>query len=195
MNIVEKEAKQFSEKFYRGVKINNLENLKSVLTNKLYNFSRDRDKLDFLRILRQESVNQKNEHLKRGCSLGTGCSFEAERDIGIFAIDQEIDSINNYYTYQPKPEEEFSSKEESELQSRLNEIIKNLEKLGYGQEIIFEEIDSLKSHFNIGKKNWFQLLKGKLIDLTLEKVIEKTIVSSIYDTLTEGFKDVTKVIE
>jgi len=191
MNIVEKEAKQFVKKFYNGV--NNLENLKSSLNNKLYNFSRDKDKLDFLRILREESVTQKQEHLKK-CTRN-GCLFEEGRDIGLFVIDQEIDSINSYYVYQPKSEEEFSAKEESELQNRLNGIIEYLEKLGYGQEIIFEEIESLKNHFNIGKKNWFQLLKGKLFDLGIEKVIEKTLINTIYDTVTEGFKEITKAIE
>lgn len=193
MNIVEKEAKQFSKRFYNGTKVNNLENLKSSLTSKLYDFSRDRDKLDFLRILREENENEKNEHSKK-CRKNV-CSFEEERETGIFVIDQEIESINRFYKFEPNDKDKFSAKEEAQLQSRLNEIIEKLEKLGFGQEIIFDEIESLKSHFNIGKKNWFQLLKGKLIDLTLEKVLEKTVVTTIYDSLVEGYTEVKKIIE
>jgi len=193
MNVIEKEAKQFSKRLYQGTKVNNLENLNSAIGGKLYNFSRDKDKLDFLRILRAEIENEKIEHA-RSCK-GNGCHFEEDRDMGIFVIDQEIESINKFYKFDPIDKDKFSAKEEAQLQSRLNQIIEKLEHLGIGQEIIFDEIESLKNHFNVGKKNWFQLLKGKLIDLTAEKVLERTIVAMIYDTLAESFTEVKKMIE
>lgn len=74
-------------------------------------------------------------------------------------------------------------------------ILEELEKQGFGQQIIFEEIEDLKNHFNLGKKNWFQLLKGKVIDLTLKKVLNKTIVQEIYNQLSEGFEQAVKMIE
>jgi len=193
MNIVEKEAKKCSRSFYNSGKINNLENLKSELNRKLYNFTRDRDKLDFLKILRQESVREKEEH-KKICTKNI-CPFEEDRETGIFAIDQEIDSINRFYRYEPLSEDKFTPEEESELQCKLNEIVERLEKLGFGQEIIFDEIESLKNHFDLGKKNWFQLLKGKLIDLTIEAVIEKTIVAEIFSFLSGGFTHVIKMLD
>lgn len=193
MNIVEKEAKAFSERMYSGPKVSNLDNLKSALSSQIYNFSRDKDKLDFLRILRDEVKKEKDEHTKR-CTK-KNCSFEEEREIGIFAIDQEIESVNRFYQFEPVDKEKFSTEEESQLQSKLNIIIERLEKLGYGQEIIFDEIESLKNHFDIGKKNWFQLLKGKLIDLTAEKVLEKTVVATIYNSLADGFTEAKKMIE
>jgi hypothetical protein len=70
----------------------------------------------------------------------------------------------------------------------------HVEKLGIGQEIIFNEIDELKEHFNLGKRNWFKLLKGKLMDLSLEKVIEITLINEIFKILSDGFKDVQKLI-
>ncbi|UGU15426.1 hypothetical protein LS482_17300 [Sinomicrobium kalidii] len=191
MNIVEKEADRFFNRLYRNGKVNNLENLKDHITTKLYDFNRDRDKLDFLKIIRQKSVEDKEEHMKN-CS---GCGYDEERDIGIFAIDQEIDKINRFYSYQPKTEDEFSVEQESELHNKLNDILEKLEKQGFGQQIIFDEIEDLKNHFNLGKKNWFQLLKGKVVDLTLKKVLDKTIVQEIYDQLSEGFEQVVKMIE
>ncbi len=192
MNIVEKEAKKFGRDFYKGLKINNLENLKSKLTSKLHNFNRDKDKLDFLKILLQESVNEKENHSKT-CRQN-GCVFEDDRDTGIFVIDQEIESINRNYHYEPLPNDAFTPKEEAELHSKLNEIINKLVDLGYGQEIIFEEIESLKNHFDLGKKNWFQLLKGKLLDLTVDEVLDNTVVPLIYNTLAQGFDTVVKMI-
>jgi len=191
MNIVEKEAERFYRRLYKNGKVNNLENLKDHITTKLYDFNRDRDKLDFLKIIRQKSIEDKENHMKT-CS---GCGYGEERDIGIFAIDQEIDDINRFYSYEPKSEDEFSAGQESELHNKLNEVLEKLNKQGFGQQIIFEEIEDLKNHFKLGKKNWFQLLKGKVVDLTLKKVLDKTIVQEIYNQLSEGFEQVTKMIE
>lgn len=48
MNIVEEEAKKFYNRgFLNNGKVNSLENLKSTLVSKLYDFNRERDKLDF----------------------------------------------------------------------------------------------------------------------------------------------------
>lgn len=191
MNIVEKEALKFNSNrgFYKSART--LESLKSNLTTKLYDFNRDRDKLDFLKILREKAVEEKIEHAKT-CR---GCSFDETRNIAIFAIDQEIDQISRFYTYEPKSDDEFSVDEESKLHNKLNDILEKLEKQGFGQQIIFEEIEDLKNHFNLGKKNWFQLLKGKVVDLTLKKVLDKTIVQEIYNHLSDGFEQVVKMIE
>ena len=190
MNIVEKEAIKFHEDdfFNNGTE---LENLKSILNSKLYNFNRDRDKLDFLKILRKKTILDKEEHMEN-CS---GCGYGEKREIGIFAIDQEIDDINQYYSFEPKQEDEFTVEEESTLHNKLNDILDKLKEQGFGQQIIFDEIEELKNHFNLGKKTWFQLLKGKVIDLTLKKVLNKTIVQEIYNTLSDGYEHVVKMIE
>lgn len=192
MNIIEKESEEFYEYgFLNSGKHQDLENIKSSLTSKLYNFNRDRDKLDFLKILRVKAIDDKEEHMK-SCS---GCGYDEARDIAVFAIDQEVDEINRFFNYEPKTEDEFSSEQESKLHNKLNDILEELEKQGFGQQIIFEEIEDLKNHFNLGKKNWFQLLKGKVIDLTLKKVLNKTIVQEIYNQLSEGFEQAVKMIE
>jgi hypothetical protein len=161
------------------------------LTSKIYNFNRDRDKLDFLKIIRELAIKDKEEHMK-SCN---GCGYDKARDIAVFAVDQEVDDINRFYTYEPKSKDKFSVSEESELHNKLNDILTKLDKQGFGQQIIFEEIEDLKNHFNLGKKNWFQLLKGKVVDLTLKKVLNKTIVEEIYNQLSDGFEQVVKMIE
>ena len=198
MNIVEQEAKKYHSDsyesgFYGGTKRINLDNLKSKLSSKLYNFERERDKLDFLKILRQETVLALEKH-KNICNK-TYCDFVKEREIGIFVIDQAIDSTKKYYRYEPLSDDAFTTEEESTLHSKLNEIADKLRDLGYGQEIIFDEIESLKNHFDLGKKNWFQLLKGKLIDLTIEKVLDKTIIAGMFSVLSTGYNEVVKMID
>lgn len=191
MNIVELEAINFHKyEFLNNGKVNNLENLKSVLDLKLYSFNRERDKLDFLKILKLSCKEDVEKHMKN-CN---GCGYDKERNVAIFAIDQEIDSINKYYSFEPKKDEEFTIEEETKLHSKLNKILNDLEKQSYGQQIIFEEIEELKNHFNLGKKTWFQLLKGKLIELTVDKVIEQVVVVEILDNLTDGFEQINKIL-
>lgn len=190
MNIVEQEAENYFRRFYRSGKTNDIENLKDSLDSKLYQFNRDRDKLDFLKILRQKSVEEKDEHMKK-CS---GCGFEKERLSGIFVIDQEIESINRFYDYQPTPEDSFTPEEETDIHNKLNDIIEKLNKQGFGQEVIFNEIEELKNHFNLGKKNWFQLFRGKLIDLSVEKVLDETVIKEIHHYVTENFDQVLKLV-
>ena len=187
MNVVEKEAITFFDrKLYNSART--LETIKSTLEMKLYDFNRDRDKLDFLKILHAKTIIAKEEHAKR-C---TGCSFDDTRNLGLFAIEQEIESINEYYSFKPKSEDSFTVEQESKLHSKINEIIEKLEKLGVGQEVIFNEIDDLKYHFNLGKKTYFQLVKGKLFDIGIAYGVEKAILESVYSDLAKQVENISQ---
>lgn len=74
-----------------------------------------------------------------------------------------------------------------EITKKVDEIITHLTKLGFGQEIIFEEIEELKDLYKkLNKKNWGQVLKGKLIDLSLSKLVENETIAYIYEKLTDS---------
>lgn len=82
-----------------------------------------------------------------------------------------------------------NSKEE--VSERIDELIDKLNKLGLGQEILFDELQELKDLYGqLNKTNWGQLLKGKLIDLGLSQVIDKDTVKFVYEFIT---KDVLKL--
>lgn len=73
-----------------------------------------------------------------------------------------------------------------EINDKIDFIISELKKVGYGQEIIFDEIQELKDLYGkVSKKNWGQIVKGKLIDLALAKLIENDTVKYIYESLTD----------
>lgn len=75
----------------------------------------------------------------------------------------------------------------SELDKKIDIIIEQLTKLGFGQEIIFNEIDELRGLQNkLSKKSWSQLLKGKLVDLALDKLITVEIAKTVYEYLTSN---------
>jgi len=74
-----------------------------------------------------------------------------------------------------------------EMNQKLDLVLEKLQTLGYGQEIIYEELEELRNLYGtLNKKNWGQLLKGKLVDLALGKVINDKTASYIFETLTEG---------
>lgn len=53
---------------------------------------------------------------------------------------------------------------------------------------------NLKNHFIFGKRNGFPLLKGKIIDLAVENVFKKAFTIEKYKNLSNGYKDIIKVI-
>ncbi len=76
-------------------------------------------------------------------------------------------------------------KSQDDMNERVDEILEKLKKLGYGQEIIFDEIQELKELYGkLNKKNWGQVVKGKLVDLALAKLVENDTISYIYEKLT-----------
>jgi len=78
------------------------------------------------------------------------------------------------------------NKSQEELNEKIDEIIDTLKKQDFGQEILFNELQELKELYSkLNKKNWGQLLKGKLIDLGLAQVINKEVMGEIFSELTE----------
>ncbi len=79
----------------------------------------------------------------------------------------------------------FSKLEISEMEDRLNSINVKLTNLGYGQEIILNEIQELKDLLpNLKKKNWSEILRGKFGDLIFNKLVSVETVSIIYEMIT-----------
>ncbi|MCD8416143.1 hypothetical protein LNI90_11875 [Tenacibaculum dicentrarchi] len=77
---------------------------------------------------------------------------------------------------------------QEKLNSKIEEIIELLTKQGFGQEILFNELQELKELYpKLNKKNWGQVLKGKLIDLGIAQVINQEVAETIFKGLTEQF--------
>jgi hypothetical protein len=192
MTIPELQAKEFAEDFFNAGIPNTFENLKDRLDNKLFLFRKDKDQLDFLKVLVSEISIDIQSHEEKCTTIG--CHYRKEREPGIFLIQQEVDEINSRFEFEPDLEDRFSTEDEISLHNKLNNIIENLKSQELGQEVLYEEIESMKNHFNLGKKTWFQLLKGKLVDVAIEKGVEIFIVQQIYDALADGFTNGVKLL-
>ncbi len=99
-------------------------------------------------------------------------------------------SIKGASYVERKSKQSKKTKRNDELNNKIDSIIDHLKKLGYGQEIIYDEIEELRElDGKLSKKSWGQLLKSKLFDLAIEEVINKDVAKEIYEYLTkESFK-------
>lgn len=192
MNIIETQANLFLEELFPPELINSMEDIKKRLDIKLLIFRNNRFKLDFLKTL---IVVIQDDIINHQATCKTkDCEYDKEKRIGVFLIEQEIDYINETYSFTPKSDDQFTVEEETSLHSKLNEILDRLNKQGLGQEILFEEIESLKSHFNLGKKTWLQLVYGKMISVTGDKMIEESVSKQIINQITVMFNDSVRLI-
>lgn len=88
---------------------------------------------------------------------------------------------------------EFTLKELYELHQRIDSVLEKLEKLGFGQEIIFEEIEELKGKSKkISKKDLKMMLIGKIISFGAGK-IDADLAAQIFEEITNV--DLNKLIE
>lgn len=79
----------------------------------------------------------------------------------------------------------FSHKEIDEISEKVDNAI-TLADIRLGQEVIFNEINDLKEQLkHLKKKNWQELLKGKLIDLSMSKIISIKTMSVIIKAITD----------
>jgi len=115
-------------------------------------------------------------------------------------INQEIQHQQNIFQDYQVPESnlsdddiDYSLKELTELHQRIDSVLEKLEKLGYGQEIIFDEIEQLKSKSKkISKKDLKMMLIGKIVSFGMGK-IDTDLAAQIFEEITKV--DLTKLIE
>jgi tetrahydromethanopterin S-methyltransferase subunit B len=88
------------------------------------------------------------------------------------------------------PQDLIDPIEKEILKSKLDELSERLKKLEVGQQITYDdlmnEMETLKKLLDIlGKKDWRQMLKGKLVDAGFGSVVDE-----VFDLLIETFKDI-----
>ena len=97
---------------------------------------------------------------------------------GKYAIEQSRKAQVTDYT-------KISSSDE-ELKALIEGVLKEVEKLGIGQQIIFDEFDELRDDIpKLSKKSFGQLLKSKLGDLIAARALNKTLASEIFKQFTD----------
>ena len=153
---------------------NSTDELISDLESQLYKFNRDKDKLKYLTVVSQYVMEEAINHAKE-CKNPANCGKSKTHREATFFINQMLEEygigINN--------EEVFTSEERYENNKKLDALLEEIEKLKIGQEIIYDdlikEIIELKNLYFIGKKNWYQNLAGKSLEMVASGVVSETI--------------------
>tara|TARA_R110002111_G_C5873480_1_gene361733 strand:- start:56 stop:796 length:741 start_codon:yes stop_codon:yes gene_type:complete len=111
-------------------------------------------------------------------------------------IQRQQNIFDNYQVPESKltdDDVDYSLKELTELHDRINSVLEKLEKLGFGQEIIFGEIEQLKGKSKkISKKDLKMMLIGKIVSFGMGK-IDTELAAQIFEEITSV--DLTKLIE
>ena len=83
---------------------------------------------------------------------------------------------------------EFTESDKKQMNSKLDEILEKLEKVSLENETIWTDMkadfEELKNMYYLDKKNWRQLLVGKLTEWSLAGVISETFSKQIVEILT-----------
>ena len=109
----------------------------------------------------------------------------------IRSLNSEIQRQQSIFQNYQVPESElsdddvdYSLSELVELHKRIDNVLENLEKLGFGQQIIFEEIEELKAKSKkISKKDLKVMLIGKIVGFGMGK-IDSELAAQIFEEIT-----------
>lgn len=103
-------------------------------------------------------------------------------------VEDNITDSTQSHSYQPK--DSFSESEKDTILEKLNDLTDKLQQVQLGQEVTYDdlraEIQEMKQLLNVlGKKQWFQVLKGKMIDAGLGSLLSEAF-SLLSDAFNEG---------
>jgi hypothetical protein len=117
-----------------------------------------------------------------------GGNFREMKDEFITYFWEPFHEIFDWYMYESDIKTEndyFSQKKQEDIFEKLNEMETMLTKLGFGQEIVFNEMNDLrKLTKKLNKKNWSEIIKGKFIDLGLSGIISVDVAKKVIEILT-----------
>jgi predicted transcriptional regulator len=73
----------------------------------------------------------------------------------------------------------FTEQEKKEMNAKIDKILDEVEKIQTGNEIIWtnmkEDLEELKGMYYLNKKNWRQLMTGKLSEMVASGIVSETI--------------------
>lgn len=189
MDIIEKLAKrsyQENIEFNSGNTKDSVNNIKLLV----YDFDSQLDKIKFLNFHINWVDEKYQKHLKT-CTNPNNCQINEDAETLIFYLQQELKSLGIELN-----EDTFTYEEKIDKDEQLKEILKKLEEVKLGNQIIYDdllnEIQELKGLYFLGKKKWNQLLAGKIVDMTVGGIISETISKDLISLIKPSLNNLLK---
>lgn len=167
---------------------------KSQLLRILYTHRFDGNMYDVQATLNQLTPTNKTEayNIAKGLEDEGLIKMTATKDsVGAEIISYGVEFVEdqdlNEELYEPS--DSLNLEERETIKERLGEFAERLKKMEVGQQITYDdlmaELETLKKLLNVlGKKDWGQIFKGKLVDAGFGEIA-----SQIGDLLIDTFKD------
>ena len=157
--------------------------LKEKLSEEFINFYRLTDRIKIIESLLKVAKEQAIQHSKV-CNGPKNCGTTENLALSEFYLVQELEilGINT-------GQEIIDLPEQTNLNEKLDKVLQEIEILKLGNEIIYDdlkaEIEELKELYFLSKKNWKQILYGKVMDMTLSGIISEEISKKILSIVKE----------
>lgn len=188
----EDRAKSFAEKAEGGAKVFEEQKFLYDLESEADLFRKNKDKIGHLRNIELEIKKIKDDH-ESGCPHEPGsCHRSKTLAKCLFFVGQELDNIvddNLDGAYFTGKENSFGEGDLEDLHAKVDTVLDRLEKLGYGQEIIYDEIEDLKvSSKKLSKKDFKLLLLGKLVAFGEKRLLGEKSIQELFSQTGEVFE-------
>lgn len=172
MNLIQKQAATFYERSMRESRTKHQEFVNEV-KSELFNYRKTAHKVEFLQWILSKLKMDFDRHYEE-CENKENCQINETYENSLFFLQIELEEIEATLS-----ENDFTSLAKTEMDLKLNEMIDHLKLLRLGQETIFDglskELDELKELYFLNKKNWKQLLLGKLAGYTTSGIVAEEI--------------------
>lgn len=189
MNLIQEQATQFYEWKFNEYGI--YKEFISEVRTQLYEYRKNVHKLEFLDYLLTLLKQDFDKHLEV-CQYKNEkgvCSVNKNYENSLFFIQNERDEI-----IESLPTTEFNLKERSEINESLQKILEDLNKIKIGQEFTYDdlvqELNELKEFYFLNKKNWSQMLIGRLTEMVASGVISETLSKEIVETVLKNYNGI-----
>ena len=197
MQNISEEVKKFVSR-YITISSSGRRFAQNLLEKQLSTYRTDKTKLFFLTELRKSVSENMIDH-ESTCTI-PNCRISQSYNTCLFVIDEELEVMSEYFKPELRGKNLLSFDEISSLHRKLDEILERFEKVDFGHiilgeelESISEDIDTLKQHFSLDKKSWFQFAFIKFASIGSTYGIEEGIVKGMYAELTQQVENAANI--
>jgi hypothetical protein len=188
MNIIQSQAENFYSIHYNDG--GDYDDFISELKSELYKYRKIPHRLEFVEYILFKLKMGSDLHLIE-CSARdkTKCSTNINYENALFFVQNEKEELLE----QMLPSD-FNNIEKENTNRNLQEIIADINLIKLGQELTYDdfikEFNELKDLYYLNKKNWTQLLIGKLTEMTASGIISETICKQIVESVTKHYEGI-----
>lgn len=180
MNLIQKQAATFYERSMRESRTKHQEFVNEV-KSELFNYRKTAHKVEFLQWILSKLKMDFDRHYEE-CEHKGNCQINETYENSLFFLQIELEEIEASLS-----ENDFTSLAKTEMDLKLNEILDQMKTVQLGQQITYDdiktEIEELKELYFLNKKNWKQLVFGKLFEFTASGMVGEGISQPVMEFL------------